>query len=257
MPKVSKPASHRARPLTQSCRSPGPPLTQHTAPHGTSMAPSTPQGPGSKARAEHGPREAAEGGVVQCRLGAPRVAGIPRPLFGVEPVPGSVNRVKMILFFLKERLTGKDVVTYRFLLVFTSGSSLPSSELDPSLGSAERKSGWYGQDRAHSFGKPPASTSSSRLSLKLGKRISLKDGPQSSNYAGGLPLKMDLSPVTTITILGASLKDGPPPYNCTLLPYFSRREICAALVYRKVISSCWPWRGCQTLQKGGRGSAST
>ena len=166
------------------------------------MAPSTPQGPGSKARAEHGPREAAEGGAVQCRLGAPRVAGIPHPLFGVEPVPGSVNRVKMILFFLKERRTGKGMVTYRFLLVFTSGSSLLSSELDPSLGSAERKSVWYCQYRARSFGKPPGSTSSSRLSLKLGKRISLKDGPQSYNYATGLPLKTDLCPVTIITILG-------------------------------------------------------
>ena len=48
--------------------------------------------------------------------GLPEWLGSPT-LFGVEPVPGSVNRVKMILFFLKERRTGKGVVTYRFLLV--------------------------------------------------------------------------------------------------------------------------------------------
>lgn len=126
------------------------------------------------------------------------MAGIPHPLFGVGPIPDSVNRVKMILFFLKERHTGKDVVTYRFLLVFTSGSSLPSSELDPSLGSAERKSGSYGQYRAHGFGKLLGSTTSSRLSLKLGKQISVKDGPQSHSYARGFPLKLDLCPITML-----------------------------------------------------------
>ena len=107
----------------------------------------------------------------------------------------------MILSFLKERRTGKDVATYRFLLVFTSGSSLPSSELDPSLGSAERKSDSHGQYRAHGFGKPPGSTTSSRLSLKLGKQIPLNDGPQSFSYTSGFPLKRDLHPMTIITIL--------------------------------------------------------
>lgn len=190
---ASQPQSRTSDPELQD-----PQPTPHPAPRRTLMAPSTPQGPGSKARAEHGPREGGEGGTIHCRCGAPRVAGTPTLLFGVGPIPGSVNRVKMILSFLKERRTGKDVATYRFLLVFTSGSSLPSSELDPSLGSAERKSGSHGQYGAHGFGKPLGGTTSSRLSLKLGKQISLNDGPQSFNYTSGFLLKLDLNPVTIL-----------------------------------------------------------
>ena len=59
--------------------------TPHPAPCGTLMAPSTPQGPGSKARAEHGPREGEEGGTVHCRRGAPRVAGTPTLCLGLDP----------------------------------------------------------------------------------------------------------------------------------------------------------------------------
>lgn len=70
-----------------------------------------------------------------------------RHLLVVQSVFCSVNRVKMIPFLskptnypLRKDTRGKDIDTYRFLLVFTLGSSLLSSELNPSLGSAERES---------------------------------------------------------------------------------------------------------------------
>ena len=191
------PASHRAGPLTQSCRTPGPPLTQpHAGPRwlrpllrALEARPGLSMAPGRVGR------EA----LSTADVGPPEWLGPPPS--GDGPIPGSVNRVKMILSFLKERRTGKDVATYRFLLVFTSGSSLPSSELDPSLGSAERKSDLHGQYGARGFGKPPGSTTSSRLSLKLGNQIPLNDGPRAFSYASGFLLKMDLCPVTIITIL--------------------------------------------------------
>lgn len=91
----------------------------------------------------------------------------------------------MILFFLKERHTGKDMVTYRFLLVFTSGSSLPSSELDPSLGSAERKSGSYGE-----------SYRAQRLWQATGKHHFQQ--AQLEIKENRFPLKMDLSPIAML-----------------------------------------------------------
>lgn len=67
--------------------------------------------------------------------------------------------------------TGRHGATYRFLLVFTSGASLPSSELDPSLGSPEREA-CSRLARARAAPNPREALLPSRLGCKLRKPVS-------------------------------------------------------------------------------------
>lgn len=69
--------------------------------------------------------------------------------------------------------TGRHGATYRFLLVFTSGASLPSSELDPSLGSPEREA-CLRLARARAAPNPREALLPSRLGCELRKPVSLR-----------------------------------------------------------------------------------